>query len=318
MLPQFRPRFLSAVRCAVIALVATLPVSLRALTFPVSILLQINQVAGSPVGLSGGAVDAGSALLSLLNQPEGVAVDGAGNLYVADTGNNQIQKIDVVTGDITTVAANGLLGYGGDSGAAVNALLNQPVSVQVDPHGNLYIADTGNHIVRFVRHDTGIITTIAGTPMITVFDPNNIGDGGPATQAELNSPAALALDSTGNLYVADTGNNRIREVSAATGVITTVAGTGVAGYNGDNIQATQAELNNPTGIAVDAAGNLFIADSANNLIREVNTQSGVITTVAGVPGSPGGYNGDNQQATQAILPSSGVLTTAQLQVDMAQ
>lgn len=301
MLPQFRPRFLSAVRCAVIALVATLSVSLRALTFPVSILLQINRVAGSPVGLPGGAVDTGPALLSLLNQPEGVAVDGAGNLYLADTGNNQIQKIDAVTGDITTVAANGLLGYGGDSGAAVNALLNQPVSVQVDSHGNLYIADTGNHIVRFVRQDTGIITTIAGTPMITVFDPNNIGDGGPATQAELNSPAALALDSTGNLYIADAGNNRIREVSAATGVITTVAGTGVAGYNGDNLQATQAELNNPTGIAVDAAGNLFIADSANNLIREVNAQSGVITTVAGVPGSPGGYNGDNQQATLATL-----------------
>lgn len=300
MLLPFQRRFLVAASCLLAAL-AALPLQLWAIPIPISVLLQINRVAGSPTGLPGGSVEAGPALLSLLNQPEGVAVDGAGNLYIADTGNNQIEEIDAVTGDISSVAANGQLGYGGDSGAAVNALLNQPVSVLVDPHGDLYIADTGNHIIRFVRRDTGIITTIAGTPNITVFDPSNIGDGGPATQAELDSPAALTLDSAGNLYIADAGDNRVREVSAATGIITTVAGTGVAGYNSDNIQATLAELNNPTGIAVDAAGNLFIADSANNLIREVNARSGVIATVAGVPNSTGGYNGDNQQATLATL-----------------
>ncbi len=301
MFNSFSSRFRVAALCAFAAFTTMLPLPLCAAPVPVSVLLQINRVAGSPTGLAGGSVDSGSALLSLLRQPEGVSIDGAGNLYIADTGNNQIQKIDAATGAITTVAANGQLGYGGDSGAAVNALLNQPVSVLVDPHGNLYIADTGNHIVRFVRLDTGIITTIAGTPAITVFDPNNIGDGGPATQAELNSPSALALDSAGNLYIADAGNNRVREVSATTGLITTVAGTGVAGYTGDNILATQSELNNPTGIALDAAGNLYIADSANNLIREVNASSGLITTVAGVPASPGGYNGDNILATQATL-----------------
>ncbi len=275
--------------------------SMKAATVPVSVLLQINRIAGSATGLPGNSGDAGSALLSLLNQPEGVSIDGAGNLYIADTGNNRIQCVDAASGIVTTVAASGQLGYSGDSGPAIDALLNQPVAVLVDRHGNLYIADTGNHIVRFVSQSTGIITTIAGTPNITVFDPNQIGDGGPATQAELDSPAALALDAAGNLYIADAGDNRVREVSAVTGSITTVAGTGVAGYTGDNILATRSELNNPTGIAVDAAGNLYIADSDNNLIRKVTALTGVITTVAGVPGAAAVYNGDNILATLATL-----------------
>ncbi len=301
MLLHFRSRLLSAVQCVAIALLTMLPASLRALSLPVTVLLQINRVAGSPTGVAGSSGNAGSALLSLLNQPEGVAIDGGGNLYIADTLNNRIQRIDAATGVIATVAGNGQQGYGGDNGPAVDALLDQPVSVLADPHGNLYIADTENRVVRFVSLKTGIITTVAGTPSITIFDPNNIGDGGPATQAELDSPAALALDSAGNLFIADAGDNRVREVYATTGTIATVAGTGTAGYTGDNILATRSELNGPTGIAVDAAGNLYIADSANNLIRAVNALSGVITTVAGVPNSVAGYNGDNILATQAKL-----------------
>lgn len=262
---------------------------------PVSVLLQINRVAGSPTGTAGGPTNARPAQLSLLNQPEGVSIDGGGNLYIADTANDQIERIDADTGNITTVAANGLLGFSG------TALLSQPTGVLVDPHGNLYIADTGNHRVRFVAMATGIITTIAGNPADAPFEPTDIGDGGPATQAALDSPIAFALDGDGNLYIADAGDNRVRKISPATGVISTVAGTGVAGYSGDNVLATTSELNHPNGIAVDLAGNLYISDSGNNLLREVVLSSGMIRTVAGVIGASGGYNGDNMVATQTTL-----------------
>jgi trimeric autotransporter adhesin len=224
--------------------VAMAPVTLLAARVPVSVKLQINRIAGSPSGVPGGPVDTGPALLSLLNQPEGVSIDGGGNLY---------------------------------------------------------IADTGDHLVRFVRVDTGVITTVAGNPAIAPFEPSNIGDGGPATLAALDSPMALALDAKGNLYVADAGDSRVREISASTGIISTVAGTGVSGYTDDNVAATKAELNHPSGVAVDLAGNLYISDSGNNLIREVNHSSGTITTIAGVVGASGGYNGDNVAATQATL-----------------
>ncbi len=274
--------------------VAMAPVNSTAATTPISVLLQINRIAGSPVGVAGPAVDNGPALLSLLNQPEGVAVDGGGNLYIADTTNNQIERIDAATGNMTTVAANGMLGSSG------TLLLSEPASVLVDPHGNLYIADTGNHLVRFVRMDTGIITTVAGNPGL---GPGNTGAGGPATLATLNRPIALALDRDGNLYVVDVGDNRVRKISAGTGMISTVAGNGVAGYSGDNVAAATSELNHPSGIAVDLAGNLYISDAGNNLIREVSHTSGIITTIAGLVGASAGYNGDNIAATQATLDS---------------
>jgi len=290
---HFDARVVRSLTLAIV--VAMAPMTLPAAPVPVSVLLQINRVAGSPSGIAGGPAEAGPALLSLLNQPEGVSIDGGGNLYVADTANNQIERIDAVTENISTVAANGLLGSSG------TALLNQPAGILVDPHGNLYIADTGNHLVRFINMESGIVTTVAGNPAITLFEPSDIGDGGPATQAALDSPTALALDRDGNLYVADAGDNRVREISASTGIISTVAGTGAAGYTGDNVPATTAELNHPTGIAVDLAGNLYISDSGNNLIREVGHSSGIIMTIAGVVGASGGYNGDNVVATQATL-----------------
>jgi sugar lactone lactonase YvrE len=303
MLKFLRSRFLSIVTSAIFALAVLLPLRAWGIPAPISVLLQINRVAGSPTGVAGNSGDAGPALSALLSQPESVAIDGGGNLYIADTSNNQVRRIDAATGIITTVAGNGQQGYNGDGIAATQASLYQPSGVVVDGHGNLYIADTGNRIVRFVNLQTGIITTVAGTPNLTTFDPTNIGDNGPATHASIDIPAAIALDSAGNLYIADSGNNRIRKVTAATGIITTAAGNGTAGFSGDGGLATAATLNQPTGIAVDLAGNLDIADSGNNLIRQVSAATGNIATVAGVPGAPGFNNDGVATATKLNFPT---------------
>jgi len=187
----------------------------------------------------------------------------------------------------------------------------------VDANGNLYIADSSNNRVRMVSAATGIISTVAGTgagsnsPLNAPLGGGYTGDGGPATSAELHAPSAVAVDAAGNLYIADAGNNVIRKVSAATGIITTVAGKGVAGYSGDNGPAASAELDNPNGIAVDAGGNLYIGDSFNNVVRKVNAATGIIITVAGNgtgAGSAlggnlltGGFSGDHGPATSAEL-----------------
>ena len=217
-----------------------------------------------------------------------MAVDASGNLYIADTGNNRIRKVSA-TGIITTVAGNGSAGYSGDGGPATSAQLDGPEGVAVDGSGNLYIADTCNNRIRKVSA-TGIITTVAGNG-----SAGYSGDGGPATSAQLSLPAGVAVDGSGNLYIADSGNNRIRKVSA-TGIITTVAGNGSPGYSGDGGPATSAQLNQPAGVAVDASGNLYIADSSNNRIRKVSA-TGIITTVAG--NGFDGYSGDGGPATSA-------------------
>jgi sugar lactone lactonase YvrE len=210
-------------------------------------------------------------------------VDSAGNLYIADRINGRVRK--VFNGIITTVAGTGTAGFSGDNGPATSAQLYNPSGVVLDSVGNLYIADIGNNRVRKVTN--GVITTVAGTGT-----PGFSGDNGPATSAQLNSPSGIAVDSLGNLYIADIYNNRIRKVS--NGVITTIAGTGVQGFGGDNGPATSAQLNTPKGVAVDSAGNLFVADYDNNRIRKV--ASGVISTVAG-----GGSLSGNILATSAVL-----------------
>jgi uncharacterized repeat protein (TIGR01451 family) len=248
----------------------------------------IFTLAGS--GSPGYTGDGGKAIGAKLYNPQGVAVDGSGNVYIADLNNFAVRKVSPA-GIITTVAGNGMQGYSGDEGFATAAELSWTSGVAVDGSGNLYIADQYNNAVRKVS-PAGIITTVAGNGT-----QGFSGDAGRATSAELNLPCGVAVDGAGNLYIADQGNNRIRKVSAA-GIITTVAGNGTAGYTGDNIAASSAELNNPTAVAVDAAGNVYIADDFNERIREVSTQ-GVISTVAGTGAK--GYSGDGLAATAAQL-----------------
>jgi sugar lactone lactonase YvrE len=254
----------------------------------------ITTVAGkSGSGYSG---DGGAATNATLYSPSGVAFDASGNLYFADGGNNRIRKVDT-NGIITTVAGKSGSGYSGDGGAATNARLYGPYSVAFDTFGNLYFSDTGNERIREVNTN-GIITTVAGKS-----GSGHSGDGGAATNANLNLPSGIAFDAIGNLYIADYYNNRIRMVGT-NGIITTVAGngydagTGVGSYSGDGGAATNAYLNLPSGIAFDAVGNLYIADYHNNRIRMVAT-NGIITTVAGKSGS--GYSGDGGAATNANL-----------------
>jgi trimeric autotransporter adhesin len=248
------------------------------------------------VGSSEYSGDGGQAASAQLSNPEGVAVDSAGNLYIADSGNNRIRKV-TPAGIISTVAGNGTSGFSGDGGPATMARLFMPIGVAVDSAGNIYIADTFNLRIRKVTL-TGTITTVAGNG-----SKGYGGDGSPATAAKLNSPSGVMVDSAGNIYIADSGNNRIRKVTPA-GIISTVAGNGARGYGGDGDAATSAKLNSPSGVAVDSAGDLYIADRDNRRIRKV-TLAGTITTVAG--NGDFGYSGDGGAATSAKLNSpSGV------------
>ena len=247
----------------------------------------ITTVAGN--GTSGFSGDGGPATSAELDYPTGVAVDSAGNLFIADTFNARIRKV-TPAGAISTVAGNGTLGFSGDGGPATSAELRLPDGVAVDSAGNLFIADETNNRIRKVTA-AGTISTVAGNGTAGFS-----GDGGPATSAELFQPAGIAVDSAGNLFIAD-GSNRIRKVTAA-GTISTVAGNGTAGFSGDGGPATAAELNQPSDVAVDSAGNLFIADLMNSRIRKV-TPAGTISTVAG--NGTLGFSGDNGPATSAEL-----------------
>jgi sugar lactone lactonase YvrE len=253
----------------------------------------LSVVAGN--GAAGYTGDNGLATSAQLNSPTALALDAAGNLCIADTGNYRIRMVS--NGVITTVAGNGTAGYSGDNGPATSAQLAGPQGVTVDSAGNLYIAEYSNGPglapptnSRIRRVSNGVITTVAGNGTVGFS-----GDNGPATSAQLNDPDGVAVDSAGNLYIADSGNNRIRMVS--NGFIITVVGSGTEGYSGDNGPAVSAELNNPWAVAVDAAGSLYIADSYNFRIRKVS--NGVITTVAG-NGTPG-FGGDNGPASSAEL-----------------
>jgi hypothetical protein len=220
--------------------------------------------------------DGGPAIRAGLNA-RGIAADGAGNLYLADAGSNRIRKLAAATGIVTTVAGNGVKGFSGDGGPAASAQLNGPTGVALDGSGNLYIADgtaEGNHRIRKVAAANGVITTVAGNG-----SQGYSGDGGPAILAQFSSLGGLATDASGNLYIADNFNNRIRMVSAATGVITTVSGNGVAGSSGDGGPAANAELNNPVSVAADTAGNLYVADSGNKRVRKIALAAGTITTI---------------------------------------
>ncbi len=261
----------------------------------------IQTVAGNRTQSYGGdggpAVQATLSAINYVNpQLQHVAIDHSGNLYLSDTFNNVIRRVNPVSGLIDTVAGNYWNSgwYWGDGFLATDASLSAPSGMAFDPAGNLLFADTNNNVIRKVDATTSIITTIAGTATAGYG-----GDGGPATDAMLFYPSGLAVDWAGNIFIADTVNQVIRRVDAATGLISTVAGNGNAGYNGDGQPATSAWLNWPQGVAVDTTGNIYIADTQNYIIRKVDAM-GTITTVAGIAGLPG-WGGDGSDATSAYL-----------------
>ena len=241
---------------------------------------------------TGTAGDSGAtATAAAIRTPCGLALDSGGNLYFSDTANHEVKKV-ASGGGITTIAGNGTGGYSGDGNPATTATLNNPIGLALDAAGNVYVAEAGNHIIRKIATN-GTISTFAGSGT-----GGYLGDGGPASFAQLNNPTGLTIDAQGNFYVADSNNGVIRKITAGGGTITTVAGNGVNAYSGDGGLATKASLNHPKGIAVDAAGNLYIADTVDSRIRVV-TPDGIINTVAGT-GTPGSA-GDGGPATLAQL-----------------
>jgi uncharacterized protein (TIGR03437 family) len=261
----------------------------------------ISTLAGT--GSRGSSGDDGAALDAELAGPYGLALDSSGNIFFSDQGNERVRKIDTA-GTITTLAGDGSAGYVGDndtSYAADEGEMRTPSGVLVDSKGQVWFADTGNHQIRMVTAD-GYLTYKVGIPGAS---GSFTGDGGVAPSAQLNGPTAIHWDSHGNLFIADTDNNRIRRVDAATNIITTVAGVGPKGYSGDGAKATLAQLNKPHGIVTDSAGNLYIADSGNHRIRKVDT-NGIITTVVGT--GEDGFYGDFGLASAAKLSWPGALT----------
>jgi sugar lactone lactonase YvrE/predicted secreted protein len=226
--------------------------------------------------------------------PGGVIEDAAGNLFIADTNNNRIRRVDAVTGLMSTIAGTGAPGYNGDGIPATEAEVATPAGLVMDGAGNLYFADTGNHIVRRIDAVTGLISTVAGTPGVQGYG----GDGAAATEARLSFPQSVAFDAVGDLVIADTSNNVVRRVDAVTGYISTIAGTGVAGYNGDGQQATAAQLNSPWGVVVGQDGSVYVADLFNNRVRKV-LKSGTISTVAGT--GTKAFSGDDGPGIAAEL-----------------
>ena len=294
-----------------------------------AVLVPGNMVPAAGSGAWNELEDGGDAVSADLNLPASVVLDGAGNMYIADSVHHRIRMVSSgngatiygsvtypAAGKITTIAGNGTADKGADGVAAYNSALNTPSGLALDGAGNLYIADTGNDRVRVINAATGIITTVAGNGLPGDSNGGNVGDLGPATAANLNQPWGVTIDAFGNLYIADTINHRIRKVDAATGIISTVAGTGFTNPNGsgaffgDGGAATAAKLNRPYAVAFDAAGNMYIPDSGNNRIRLVNL-SGTISTFSGTGST--GYAGDGAAAINAKLwaPSGVIVDAAQ-------
>ncbi len=248
----------------------------------------INTVAG--IGTAGFGGDGAAATAANLNAPWLVVVDGSGNMYISDGANNRIRKV-TASGTISTFAGIGTVGFSGDGGPATAAQFRAQWGIALDNSGNLYIADNGNHRIRKVN-PSGIISTIAGngTGMFS-------GDGGPASAATLHNPSCLVADNSGNLYIADNYNYRIRKIDPS-GIISTIAGNGTAGYTGDGGAATAAEIRDIEGITIDGSGNLYFADPYDMVVRKIST-SGGISTFAGT--GTGGFSGDGGAGSSANL-----------------
>ena len=282
----------------------------------------ITTVAGTgdgSVGSYGG--DGGKATSAMLNGPKGLSLDTAGDIYIADTRNNRIRRVTMSTGLITTVAGDGGNEYyAEDNIAATSTSLKSPSDVAVDPSGNMFIADTGNARIRKVTASTGIMTIIAGTGEIPDFYSGK-RNSAIATRYYIFQPAGVTLDTAGNVYIAGGDMDpSIFKITVSTGNISIVAGTGpyligTAGYNGDDILATAADLKNPRKVAFDASGNMYISDTSNRRIRKVTASTGMITTVVGTGRKPQGVqpkNGEGGLATAALIdtPSGIAVDTA--------
>ena len=265
----------------------------------------INTFAGT--GAQGFSGDGGAATSAQLDSPAGVAVDASNNVYIADTHNNRVREVLASSGVINTIAGTGAAGFGGDGGAATSALLNYPTAVAVDSAGNVYIADTDNHRIREIK--SGNISTVAGDG-----EQFYSGDGGLATAAGLDSPNGVAVDSSFNIYIGDTHNQRVRLVTFTTGIISTFAGTGVKTYTSDGVAANSSALARPRGLAISPNGTLLIADSDNDRVRSVS--GGNITTVAG--NGQQGFSGDTTLATGSTIDTPrAVVATANNNVVVA-
>jgi hypothetical protein len=268
---------------------------------------EISRVAGlgkAPNSLKSG--DGGPALEATLFSPLAATPDATGNLYIAD-GDGAIRKV-AQTGTIISIiraqnSAQNRFGFSREAIPIATRSAFDPSGLALDAGGNLYIADLYNECVRRFAVAAQTLTTVAGNCELGAAGGGYAGDGGPATNAKLAGPSGLAVDAAGNLYIADSGNQRIRRVAIGTGVITTIAGTGRPGFEGDGVAAGNAQLNQPAAVAVDGGGNVFIADRLNHRVRKIAAKTGVITTVAGTGSAD--YGGDGGPAARALLNEPG-------------
>ncbi len=248
----------------------------------------ITTIAGN--GISGFSGDGGLAVNAQIASPIGVAIDNLGNIYFCDYLNQRIRKINS-EGIISTIAGNGVAGFSGDGTSAASAQINLPQGITSDDSGNIYFADRANNRIRKISSN-GIISTYAGTG-IEGFS----GDGSAATSAQINYPIHPTIDQNGNLFFCDAVNQRVRKIDA-NGIISTIAGNGIAGFTGDGANAASAQINSPQGLEIDSQGNLYIADNANNRIRKINS-NGIISTIAG--NGVAGFTGDGALAVNAQI-----------------
>jgi streptogramin lyase len=245
----------------------------------------ISTIAGT--GQKGYTGDGGPATQATFNLPHELRFDTAGNLYVADTGNDAVRRIDLKTGVITTFAGNGRKGETGDGGPASDASVSSPHSIQISPDDTLYICDVPSHIIRRVDLHTGIITTFAGTGKA-----GPTPDGAPIAGTPLNNPRSLDVDREGNLWVVTREGNQVFKFDLKAGVIRLVAGTGQPGFTGNGGPAREAKLSGPKGITLDAAGNAWLADTESHTVRMIESSTGLIKLVAGTGVKGDGSDGD--------------------------
>ena len=318
---------ISALKTIPRALCYTCPSTVVSDVFSDTAVYYVTTIAGGGA-LSG---DGGPAITTEINNPRDIAIDSYRNVYFAEQTTNRIRKVNASTGIITTIAGKGpgFSALDGEGGLAIDAGLSAVSMVAVDASNNIYCSSS--YWIRKVTASTGIITTITSdeylTPRSVFFNSSGImyvvdwgwsnistfnattrntviagtgasgytGDGGPATSALVNHPNSACVDSYGNVYIADTDNNVIRKVTASTGIITTIAGTGSEAFNGDNLHALSTNLARPSDIDVDSSGNLYILDSVNCVIRRMNASTGIITIIAGTP-RVSGFSGDGGPA----------------------